>query len=181
MRIKLRWTNRCSFTIQSLFVYLWESQSFNSHSMVLLVVVRTLTRDGDLCEVSAQSPFSPFQKRRLICSMRWSHCFRRETQGTMEQACEECRKWNWSDIRRVDEARRRQRLFWHGDWDATRRAASLWLSGHEIEIQGPFIELRTAAVLFSMTSRTELLLLISLLQIFSCKCFLVQKSLTLSL
>lgn len=40
--------------------------------------------------------------------LRWSHCVRRETRGTIERACEECRKWNWSDIWRLNEGNRRR-------------------------------------------------------------------------
>lgn len=83
-----------------------------------LDVVWTLMRDRFLYEGAAQRLFYSFKNHRLVHFMRSSLCSQ-ETQGTIEQACEECRKRNWSDICRLDRKGRRRRitflLFWHTD------------------------------------------------------------------
>lgn len=86
---------------------------------------------------------------------RWSHCVRRETRGTIERACEECRKWNWSDIRRLDEGNRRRQqqiitfpsFFWHSDGDLSREPATV-----RTLKTGERLQEQSEAALFSTTS-----------------------------
>ncbi len=121
-------------------IYLQES-----HCPELLEVTWTHMRDSSLCKAAAQSLLSSLKNHRLNCSMWWSHCVRSKTRGTIERACEECRKWNWSDMCMKTGCRKEAMVenhlpsfFGHTDEDVTLREASLWHSGHEFKTRDNF-------------------------------------------
>lgn len=89
----------------NMFINRWESRRSTSDSGVIRCGVNSYAWQRPLWGFRTK-PIFPFQKPPpvLLHAMKSLHSALR----TIERACEECGKWNWSDIRRLDEGGRRQ-------------------------------------------------------------------------
>lgn len=127
------------------YLNIWKSHVFSyqaeSHSWESLDVMRQRPLWG-----FSTKPVVLFKNNhRLIRRMRWSHrVCSSETWGTIERACEECRKWNWSDIRMKVRWRKEASgggepahsfFFWDTDDNMELSTAGLWHSSHGFKNQ----------------------------------------------